>query len=142
MLQVQQLGRTHRSNQVQPPKYLIVSSDISGEQRFASAVAKRLEQLGALTHGDRHASSASDALSSSNLQTKCGMRRQYPAPHAVRLVRANCSCVNADSPPSKLLNMPVSTGAAHDALGKTISPCACAGSPLSALPNRLPHARA
>ena len=69
--QVQQLGRTHRSNQVQPPKYLIVSSDISGEQRFASAVAKRLEQLGALTHGDRHASSASDALSSSNLQTKC-----------------------------------------------------------------------
>ncbi len=68
--QVQQLGRTHRSNQVQPPKYLIVSSDISGEQRFASAVAKRLEQLGALTHGDRHASSASDALSSSNLQTR------------------------------------------------------------------------
>jgi hypothetical protein len=73
-MQVQQLGRTHRSNQVQPPKYLIVSSDISGEQRFASAVAKRLEQLGALTHGDRHASSASDALSSSNLQTKCGLR--------------------------------------------------------------------
>ena len=75
--QVQQLGRTHRSNQVQPPKYLIVSSDISGEQRFASAVAKRLEQLGALTHGDRHASSASDALSSSNLQTKCGPSKKY-----------------------------------------------------------------
>ena len=73
--QVQQLGRTHRSNQVQPPKYLIVSSDISGETRFASAVAKRLEQLGALTHGDRHASSASDALSSSNLQTRCPGRR-------------------------------------------------------------------
>ena len=77
MLQVQQLGRTHRSNQVQPPKYLIVSSDISGEQRFASAVAKRLEQLGALTHGDRHASSASDALSSSNLQTRWSVRFRF-----------------------------------------------------------------
>lgn len=69
-LQVQQLGRTHRSNQLQPPKYLIVSTDISGEHRFASAVACRLQQLGALTHGDRHAASAADALSSSNLQNK------------------------------------------------------------------------
>jgi C-terminal domain on Strawberry notch homologue len=34
---VQQLGRTHRSNQRQPPLYLIVASDICGEQRFASA---------------------------------------------------------------------------------------------------------
>ena len=36
-VQVQQLGRTHRSNQRQPPLYLIVASDICGEQRFASA---------------------------------------------------------------------------------------------------------
>ncbi len=67
---MQQLGRTHRSNQRQPPLYLIVASDICGEQRFASAVARRLQQLGALTHGDRNAASASDALASSNLQTK------------------------------------------------------------------------
>jgi hypothetical protein len=31
---VQQLGRTHRSNQRQPPRYIIVSSDISGEHRW------------------------------------------------------------------------------------------------------------
>ncbi|KAL0036320.1 hypothetical protein WJX77_002328 [Trebouxia sp. C0004] len=67
---VQQLGRTHRSNQLQPPKYLIVSTDISGEHRFASAVACRLQQLGALTHGDRHAASAADALNNFNLQNK------------------------------------------------------------------------
>ena len=67
---MQQLGRTHRSNQAQPPKYIILASNISGEQRFASAVARRLEQLGALTHGDRHASSAADALGTGNLQSQ------------------------------------------------------------------------
>ena len=43
--QVQQLGRTHRSNQAQPPRYLLVCTDISGESRFASAVAMKLEQV-------------------------------------------------------------------------------------------------
>lgn len=52
-------------------RYVILSSDIAGEHRFASAVAQRLSQLGALTLGDRHASSAADALSPFNLQTKC-----------------------------------------------------------------------
>ncbi|KAL0037371.1 hypothetical protein WJX79_004342 [Trebouxia sp. C0005] len=77
---VQQLGRTHRSNQLQPPKYLIVSTDISGEHRFASAVACRLQQLGALTHGDRHAASAADALNNFNLQNKwatAALRKMY-----------------------------------------------------------------
>eukprot|EP00798_Chlamydomonas_sp_ICE-L_P014789 gene14789-20839_t len=44
----------------------------AGKSRFASAVAKRLEQLGALTHGDRHASSVSDALSGFNIQGRYG----------------------------------------------------------------------
>jgi hypothetical protein len=42
-----------RSNQRQPPRYLILASDICGERRFASAVARRLEQLGALTQAGR-----------------------------------------------------------------------------------------
>ncbi len=63
---MQQLGRTHRSNQRQPPKYILLHTDVAGEHRFASAVAKRLEQLGALTHGDRHAA-CQDALSSFNV---------------------------------------------------------------------------
>jgi hypothetical protein len=43
---VQQLGRTHRSNQRQPPRYLIVSSDISGEHRCG---ARACRPAGALT---------------------------------------------------------------------------------------------
>ena len=56
--------------QAQPPKYIILSSNICGEHRFASAVAKRLQQLGALTQGDRHAANAADALSSFNVDNK------------------------------------------------------------------------
>ena len=37
------------------PEYVFLTSDLAGEARFASTVAKRLESLGALTHGDRRA---------------------------------------------------------------------------------------
>ncbi|CAH8510184.1 unnamed protein product [Heterobilharzia americana] len=68
---VQQFGRTHRSNQVSAPKYIFLISNLAGEQRFASTVAKRLESLGALTHGDRRATETRD-LSQFNLDTKLG----------------------------------------------------------------------
>ncbi|CAJ1340021.1 unnamed protein product [Effrenium voratum] len=51
---VQQLGRVHRSNQLYPPKFTCIVTDLAGEARFVSAVAKRLKQLGAMTRGDRH----------------------------------------------------------------------------------------
>ena len=52
---VQGFGRTHRSNQVQPPKYMLVSTDLKGQKRFISTIARRLDQLGALTKGQRQA---------------------------------------------------------------------------------------
>ena len=68
---IQQFGRTHRSNQTNAPEYVFLISDLAGEKRFASIVAKRLESLGALTHGDRRATESRD-LSRFNIDNKYG----------------------------------------------------------------------
>ncbi|XP_035301339.1 protein strawberry notch homolog 2 isoform X3 [Cricetulus griseus] len=70
---IQQFGRTHRSNQVSAPEYVFLISELAGERRFASIVAKRLESLGALTHGDRRATESRD-LSKYNFENKYGTR--------------------------------------------------------------------
>ncbi|XP_001357365.4 protein strawberry notch homolog 1 [Drosophila pseudoobscura] len=68
---IQQFGRTHRSNQVNSPEYVFVITNLAGERRFASTVAKRLESLGALTQGDRRATDARD-LSQFNIDNAIG----------------------------------------------------------------------
>ncbi len=50
---LQGFGRTHRSNQAQAPHYILVMTDIKAQRRFVSSVARRLDQLGALTKGQR-----------------------------------------------------------------------------------------
>uniref|UniRef100_A0A8C1NAJ6 Protein strawberry notch homolog 2 n=1 Tax=Cyprinus carpio TaxID=7962 RepID=A0A8C1NAJ6_CYPCA len=70
---IQQFGRTHRSNQVTAPEYIFLISELAGERRFASIVAKRLESLGALTHGDRRATESRD-LSQYNFENKYGTK--------------------------------------------------------------------
>ena len=68
---IQQLGRTHRSNQVTGPVYVMCSTNIGGERRFVAAVARRLQSLGALTRGDRRAATGID-LSDGNVDSSLG----------------------------------------------------------------------
>jgi predicted RNA methylase len=50
---IQGLGRSHRTNQAVAPLFRPVTTDIHGEKRFTSTIARRLDSLGALTRGER-----------------------------------------------------------------------------------------
>lgn len=67
---LQGFGRTHRSNQASAPTFRLVTTDVMGQKRFTSTIARRLDQLGALTKGQRQAGSGvfsqKDNLENSN----------------------------------------------------------------------------
>jgi predicted RNA methylase len=50
---IQGLGRTNRTNQASAPLCRPVTTDIRGEKRFLSTIARRLDTLGAITKGQR-----------------------------------------------------------------------------------------
>ncbi|WP_204141335.1 strawberry notch family protein [Halomicronema sp. CCY15110] len=50
---IQGLGRSHRTNQATAPIFRPVVTDVRGERRFISTIARRLDALGALTRGQR-----------------------------------------------------------------------------------------
>ncbi|MCB2079056.1 MAG: strawberry notch family protein, partial [Novosphingobium sp.] len=50
---IQGLGRTNRTNQASAPLFCPVTTDVKGERRFISTIARRLDALGALTRGQR-----------------------------------------------------------------------------------------
>lgn len=66
---VQGLGRTHRSNQAQSPEWILVTTDLNGQKRFISSIARRLNQLGALTKGQRETGSQGLFSSRDNLES-------------------------------------------------------------------------
>ena len=67
---VQGLGRTHRTNQKSAPEYVLVATDIPAHKRFLSSIARRLDQLGALTKGQRDTSSGGLFTEKDNLESK------------------------------------------------------------------------
>ncbi len=50
---IQGLGRTNRTNQASAPLFRPVTTNVRGERRFISTIARRLDSLGALTRGQR-----------------------------------------------------------------------------------------
>ena len=50
---IQGLGRTNRTNQRVKPLYRLVTTNVKGEKRFVSTIARRLDTLGAITRGQR-----------------------------------------------------------------------------------------
>ena len=71
---IQGLGRSHRTNQASPPLFSPLTTTIHGERRFLSTIARRLDSLGALTRGERRASSNGLFRASDNLESPWARR--------------------------------------------------------------------
>ena len=71
---IQGLGRSHRTNQACPPLFSPLTTNIHGERRFLSTIARRLDSLGALTRGERRASSNGLFRASDNLESPWARR--------------------------------------------------------------------
>lgn len=65
----QGFGRTHRSNQANTPKFVLVTTNASGQKRFVSTIARRLGQLGAITKGQRETGNGIFDEKRDNLET-------------------------------------------------------------------------
>ena len=66
---VQGMGRVHRANQACPPELVLVTTDLKAQRRFLSTIARRLDQLGALTKGQRETASQGLLSAEFNLET-------------------------------------------------------------------------
>ena len=66
---VQGMGRVHRANQACPPELVLVTTNLKAQRRFLSTIARRLDQLGALTKGQRETASQGLLSADFNLET-------------------------------------------------------------------------
>ena len=69
--QLQDFGRSNRCNQASPPIYILVYTELGGEKRFSTSIARRLASTGALNKGDRRANQIG-GLEKFNLESKEG----------------------------------------------------------------------
>ena len=85
---IQGLGRTHRTNQAQPPLFRPVATDVKGEKRFLSTIARRLDTLGAITRGQRQTGGQGMFRAEDNLESpyaRAALRRFFGAVHSGRI---------------------------------------------------------
>jgi hypothetical protein len=89
---IQGLGRSNRTNQKQPPVFRPVATDVKGEKRFLSTIARRLDTLGAITRGQRQTGGQGLFRADDNLESvyaKAALRQFYALLHGGKL--AGCS---------------------------------------------------
>ena len=82
---IQGLGRTNRTNQAQPPLFRPVATNVKGEKRFLSTIARRLDSLGAITKGQRQTGGQGLFRAEDNLESdyaKTALRRLFQMLHA------------------------------------------------------------
>jgi hypothetical protein len=82
---IQGLGRTNRTNQVQAPLFRPVATNVKGEKRFLSTIARRLDSLGALTRGQRQTGGQGLFREEDNLESpyaKAALRQLFTAIYA------------------------------------------------------------
>ncbi len=87
---IQGLGRTHRTNQAQPPLFRPVATDVKGEKRFLSTIARRLDTLGAITRGQRQTGGQGMFRPEDNLESRyarMALRRFF---HDIAAGRVDC----------------------------------------------------
>jgi len=71
---VQGMGRTHRANEVHQPHYVLPTTNLEAQRRFISSIARRLDQLGALTKGQRQTGSLGLFSADDNLESDYARR--------------------------------------------------------------------
>ena len=77
---IQGLGRTNRTHQAQPPLFRPIATNVRGEKRFLSTIARRLDTLGAITRGQRQTGGQGMFRASDNLENdyaRASLRQLY-----------------------------------------------------------------
>lgn len=123
---IQGLGRSHRTHQACPPLFRPVTTDIHGEKRFTSTIARRLDSLGALTRGERRTAGAGLFRAEDNLESPWARRallaRPKGAPSARRTPRSPIAAPRRRSKRSWPLPSGFRDGSDEDASGSPIGP--------------------
>ena len=89
---IQGLGRSNRTNQSCAPLFRPVATDVKGEKRFLSTIARRLDTLGAITKGQRQTGGQGMFRAEDNLESpyaRAALRQLYR--QIVRGEVENCS---------------------------------------------------
>ena len=85
---IQGLGRTHRTHQASAPLFRPVSTDVKGERRFISTIARRLDSLGAITRGQRDSQTAMAGEGSTLFRPEDNLESPYARAALVQLYHA------------------------------------------------------